>query len=150
MGSLSLHTSVQVVLIRFYDHRCQGYMTNVLTHAPYTQMVCGLCGRSGYTVKNCDIPGAEKYRQLLVLPLVFFSVALVSSFFPLVRIHPEHQLSCQAVALLPAETTWSAETTPERQTTSSLGDESVGKVSQRSKQEILWDTARSESAQEKE
>ena len=83
MGSLSLHTSVQVVLICFYDHRCQGYMTNVLTHAPYTHMVCGLCGRSGYNVKNCDIPGAEKYRQLLVLPLVFFSVALVSSFFSL-------------------------------------------------------------------
>ena len=29
-------------------------------------VVCGLCGGSGHNVKNCQIPGAEKYRQPLV------------------------------------------------------------------------------------
>ena len=62
----------------------------------------------------------------------------------------QHHTSYQAVAPLPAEASWSASTTSERQTTSSLGEESLGKVSQRSHQEILGDPARSEGSQEEQ
>lgn len=51
------HTRVEVVV------KCVDY---IHTHAPLWHMVCGLCGGSGHNVKNCQIPGAEKYRQPLV------------------------------------------------------------------------------------